>query len=147
MAKLTKKAFQHFNDDFGGYIVEDEMKPLIDAEYNKIRNTLYRMAFAYKCLYPNERPLSKRDYARLKFTEDVLWNKKTGLMQKRTKSENEAFQRGMRMLQLQKGCYPFQIDVRAEIENGNEEFCKFYYEGRYKKGSFIDKFVAHLHRF
>ena len=68
-----------------------------------------------------------------------------------SKVMDECFQRGMRMLQLEKGCYPFQINPHTEIKKETElgkEFLTFYEEGRYKKGSFIDKWgIPNIHRF
>lgn len=64
---------------------------------------------------------------------------------------DECFQRGMRMLQLEKGCYPFQINPHTEIKKETKlgkEFLEYYEEGRYKTGSFIDKWKIHeIHRF
>ena len=60
------------------------------------------------------------------------------------------FQAGMRMAQLEKGCYPFQInpylEIRKETELG-KEFKAFYEEGKIKKGGFIKKWrIDEIHR-
>lgn len=66
------------------------------------------------------------------------------------KFADENFQRGMRMLQLEKGCYPFQINPWTEMKKETDlgkEFEDFYEKGRFKKGGFIDKWKIHeIHR-
>ena len=109
MAKISKKAFEHFKGAYElqcGYIVEDEYyNEVIEPELKKMGNTLLRIEFMYKCLYPNEKPLSRKDYGRTRFTERTIRDKRTNLYQIRTKSENETFQRGMRSLNLQQKTY------------------------------------------
>ena len=34
-----------------------------------------------------------------------------------------------------------------ELIEEHEELNKFYYEGTYKRGSFVHKYIAHIHRF
>lgn len=43
-----------------------------------------------------------------------------------------------------KGLYPFGIREDDAIEK-YEEIRIYYEEGRYKRGSFVDKFIAHIH--
>ena len=150
MSKISKEAFNHWNliDENGyarfGYVFDDELEPLRDEIVKKMQHTLYMMKFAYQCLYPNERPLSKRDYGRLKFTERQIENKADMLWNCKTKSEDEAFQRGWRRLQIGKGLYPFGICESEAIEK-DEEIKRYYETGRYKRGGFVDKFIAHIH--
>ena len=62
----------------------------------------------------------------------------------RTKSEVQAFNRGMRKLQIGKGLYPFGISENEAIEK-YDEIKRYYETGRYKKGSFVDKHIAGIH--
>ena len=148
---VTKKAFEHWETELSkinGYIIDDELKPIQQEVWNKLNHTKIMIEFSYKCLYYGERPLSKRDYGRLKFTENQIWQHKSSVANKRTKSEDEAFQRGMRRLQIEKGLYPFKSNGRTMDEriNENPEIKKYYETGKYKRGGFVDKFIAHIHR-
>ena len=109
MAKMSKKAFEHFKGAYElqcGYIVEDDYyEEVIEQELKKMDNTILRIEFMYKCLYDGEKPLSRKDYGRTRFTERTIRDKRTTLYQVRTKSESDAFQRGMRNLNLQQKTY------------------------------------------
>ena len=59
----------------------------------------------FKCTYKGEKPLSKKDYGRTRFTHRIISDKLDTLYQIKTKSEDEAFQRGMRNLNLQQKTY------------------------------------------
>lgn len=150
---VTKEAFHHFKEinDFNcSWIVEDDFyKTEIEPEIKKIKQTRLRAEFMYKCLYLGEKPLSKKDYGRTRYTANLLWQKASSLCNVKTKSEDEAFQKGMRRLQIEKGLYPFKsngktIDERIE---DNPELKKYYETGRYTRGGFVDKYIADIHRF
>lgn len=144
---VTKNAFKHWDnelDKIAGYIIDDELEPLQKEVYNKLRHTEIIIEFSCKCLYDGERPLSKKDYGRLKFTENQIWQHKINVANKRTKSEDEAFQRGCRRLQIGKGLYPFGIRESEAIEK-YPEIKKYYETGRYKRGGFVDKYIANIH--
>ena len=147
---VTKNAFKHWDnelDKIKGYIIDDELENLQKEIWKKLINTKIMIEFSYKCLYDGERPLSKKDYGRLKFTENQIWQHKSSVANKRTKSENEAFQRGMRRLQIEKGLYPFKSNGKTIDEriNENPEIKKYYETGRYKRGGFVDKYIANIH--
>ena len=149
MAKLTRKAFEHFKGIYElkecSWIVDDDYyKEVVEPELDKMLHTKYMAEFMFKCLYPDERPLSKKDYGRTRFTHRKIDEKMNTLAQVRTKSEDEAFQRGWRRLQIGKGLYPFGIREDDAIEK-YEEIRIYYEEGRYRRGSFVDKFIAHIH--
>jgi len=147
---VTKNAFKHWDNELekiAGYIIDDELEPLQKEIWKKLRHTKIMIEFSYKCLYDDERPLSKKDYGRLKFTENQIWQHKTSVANKRTKSKNEAFQRGCRRLQIEKGLYPFKSNGKTIDEriNENPEIKKYYETGRYKRGGFVDKYIANIH--
>ena len=144
---VTKEAFEHFKGVYErhtGWEVDNETKAELDKEWQKMRNTMWRIKFSYQCLYPNEKPLTKRDYGRLKFTERTIQSKMGCISQVRTHEEVEVFNRGCRRLQIGKGLYPFGIRESEAIEK-YDEIRLYYEEGKYKRGGFVDKFIAHIH--
>ena len=68
MVKLTKESFQYFKGVYElpiSWTVEDEYYDrVIQPELDKMYWTQKRAEFMLECLYPNEKPLSKRDYGR-----------------------------------------------------------------------------------
>lgn len=145
MAKMSKKAFEHFKGVYErkncGWVVDNETMEELDQEYKKMKNTMWRIKFAYTCLYKGEKPLSKKDYARVRFTERKIQNKMDSICHVQTYEEVEAFGRGIRRLQIGKGLYPFGIGEDEAIEK-YPEIKKYYETGRYKRGSFVDKYIA-----
>lgn len=116
------------------YIVTDEYyNKVIIPEIKKINSTKRRAEFMFKCLYPGEKPLSKQDYNRTRFTHRILSDKLTNLYQIKTESQNESFQKGMRKLDLQKKTYGIfdwedienTVFVKDFIENGIINDVKF----------------------
>ena len=150
---VTKKAFQHFKGIYElpcGWEVEDEYyKEVIEPEIDKMYWTCIRAEFMYKCLYDGEKPLSKRDYGRTRFTHDTIHDKMTTLFQVRTKSEIRAFNRGIRKMQIQKALYATKLQKVPfkELLEEYEELKNYYERGVYKRGGYIDKFVQCIHRF
>lgn len=146
--KLTRKSFQNFkgvSELKCGWIVEDRyFEEVIRPEIDKMHHTQIMAEFAFKCLYKGERPLSKEDYKRVRYTHEKIRSKKSSLMQVRTKSEDEAFQRNIRAMKIQKGIYPTGIPFEEALQN--EEIKKYYEEGRYKKGGFVAKHIVPIHR-
>lgn len=146
MSKITKESFRYFKGIYElhcGWIVDDEyydetIKPQLDL----MKWAMFRCEFAFKCLYPNEKPLSKEDYGRTRYTHEKICSKRSTLMQVRTKSEDKSFQRNMRALKIQKGIYPTGMSFEEALEN--EEIKKYYETGRYKKGSFVAKCIVPL---
>ena len=110
MAKLTKESFQYFKGIYElpcGWVVEDDYyEDVIQPQLDLMKNAKYRAEFMFKCLYPNEKPLSKEDYKRTRYTHRKICDKRSTLMQVRTKSEDESFQRMGRKLKIVKGIYP-----------------------------------------
>ena len=148
MSKISKEAFEHFKGIYElecGWVVDDDYyEEVIKPEVDKMYWTCKRAEFMFKCLYPGEKPLSKQDYARTRFTHDKIYEKMDTTFQIRTKSEDEAFQRGWRRLQIGKGLYPFGISESEAIEK-DEEIKRYYETGCYKRGGFVDKFFANIH--
>ena len=148
MSKISKESFQYFKGVYElhcGWIVDDDyFKEVIEPELNKMRVTQIRAEFMFKCLYPNERPLSKEDYKRTRYAHRKICDKHDCLAQVRTKSENESFQRMCRKLQIQKGIYPLGLSFDEAMDD--EEIKDFYETGRYKGGSFVAKCIVPLNR-
>ena len=147
MAKVTKESFRYFKGVYelhcGWDVDDDYYDEVIQPQLDLMRNAMYRAEFMFKCLYPNERPLSKEDYKRTRFTHRSIWRKYTTLSQVQKKSDDEAFQRNMRNMKISKRVYPFGLSFEEAIK---DEDIKTYYEtGRYKKGSFVAKCIAPLH--
>lgn len=147
MAKLTKESFQYFKGVYElhcGWTVDDDYyNEVIEPELNKMRWAKYRAEFMFKCLYPNERPLSKEDYKRTRYAHRKICDKHDCLAQVRTKSEDESFQRMGRKLKIEKGIYPTGMSFDEAMEN--EEIRRYYETGRYKKSSFVAKCIVPLH--
>ena len=147
MAKLTKESFQYFKGVYElhcGWTVDDDYyNEVIEPELNKMRWAKYRAEFMFKCLYTNERPLSKEDYKRTRYAHRKICDKHDCLAQVRTKSEDESFQRMGRKLKIVKGIYPTGMSFDEAMEN--EEIRRYYETGRYKKGSFVAKCIVPLH--
>lgn len=150
MVKLTKQSFQYFKGVYElpcGWCVEDQYyEEVIQPELDKMKWAKYRAEFMFKCLYPGERPLSKEDYKRTRYTHMKICDKLSTLYQVETKSQKEARGRGMRKLKIQKGLYPFGIRFDEAIEK-YPEIKKYYEEGTCKQGSFVHKFIMPIHRF
>lgn len=147
MAKLTKESFRYFKGKkqlkCGWTVEEDYYKKVIRPEIRKMNATIIRAEFMFKCLYPDERPLSEGDYKRIRYTHRKICDKRDHLSQVRTNSEDEAFQRGMRKLKISKGVYPLGLSFDEAMEN--EEIRRYYETGRYKRGSFVAKCIVPLH--
>lgn len=147
MAKLTKESFQYFKGIYElpcGWVVEDDYyEDVIQPQLDLMKNAKYRAEFMFKCLYPNEKPLSKEDYKRTRYTHRKICDKRSTLMQVRTKSEDESFQRMGRKLKIEKGIYPTGMSFDEAMEN--EEIRRYYETGGYKKGSFVAKCIVPLH--
>lgn len=151
MVKLTKESFQYFKGVYElpiSWTVEDEYyEEVIQPELDKMYWTQKRAEFMLECLYPNEKPLSKRDYGRTRFTLERIMDKRLTLMQVEKKSQQEARCRGDRKMQIIKGfCVPFDVCFDDAIEN-YPEIKKYYEEGRCKQGGFIHKVIMPIHRF
>lgn len=147
MAKLTKESFQYFKGKKQlkcGWVVEDEFyEEVINPELKKMKWAMYRAEFMFKCLYPNEKPMSKEDYSRTRYAHRKIRDKRDHLMQVRTKSEHEANQRWGRKMKIEKGIYPTGMSFDEAMEN--EEIRRYYETGMYKKGSFVAKCIVPLH--
>ena len=121
MAKLTKESFQYFKGIYElpcGWVVEDDYyEDVIQPQLDLMKNAKYRAEFMFKCLYPNEKPLSKEDYKRTRYTHRKICDKRSTLMQVRTKSEDESFQRMGRKLKIVKGIYPTGMSFEEAMEN------------------------------
>ena len=145
--KLTKQSFQYFKGVYElhcGWVVDDDYyNEVIKTQLRKMKWAKYRCEFAFKCLYPNEKPLSKEDYKRTRYAHKKICDKMDCLAQVRTKSENESFQRMGRKLKIEKGVYPLGMDFEEAMKN--DEIKRYYELGRYKKGSFVAKCIAPLH--
>lgn len=148
MGKVTKESFRYFKgvrELRCGWVVEDDYyKEVIQPQLDKMKWAKYRAEFMFKCLYPNERPLSKEDYKRIRYTHRRICSKRSTLMQVEKKSEHEASQRFCRRLKIEKGVYPLGWSFEEAIEK-SEEIRRYYELGRYKKGSFVAKCIAPLH--
>ena len=152
MAKVTKKAFEHFKGVYEmecGWTVDNETMEALNQEWQKMKNTMWRIKFAYTCLYEGEKPLSKKDYGRVRFTERTIQQKMDSICHVYTHDEVNAFNRKIRRWQIEKGLYPFKTGGKSfnELIEEHEELRIYYEEGRYKRGSFVDKYIAHIHRF
>ncbi len=147
MAKITKESFKYFKGVYElqcGWTVDDDYyDEVIQPQLDLMKNAMFRAEFMFKCLYPNERPLSKEDYKRTRFTHRAIDRKFSTLSQVQKKSEDEAFQRGMRKMKICKGIYPFGLSFEEAIKD--EDIKRYYETGRYKKGSFVAKCIAPLH--
>ena len=147
MAKVTKESFRYFKGIYElqcGWIVDDDYyDKVIQPQLDLMKNAIYRAEFMFKCLYPNERPLSKEDYKRTRFAHRSIWRKYTTLSQVQKKSEDESFQRNMRKMKICKGIYPTGMSFDEAMEN--DEIRRFYETGKYKKGIFVAKCIVPLH--
>lgn len=146
--KLSKESFQYFKGIYElkdcGWIVSDEYyDEVVQPQLDLMKNAIYRTEFAFKCLYPNEKPLSKEDYSRTRYTHRKILQKRDTLMQVRTESENESFQKFSRKMKIEKGIYPLGISFDEAMEN--EEIKRYYEKGLYKKGSFVARHIVPLH--
>ena len=149
MAKLTKQSFQYFkgiSELRCGWTVEDDYyEEVIQPQLDLMRGAMYRAEFMFKCLYPNERPLSKEDYKRTRYAHRNISNKYHSLSQVQKKSVDDAFQRNIRKMKICKGIYPFGLSFEEAIKD--EEIKRYYEKGLYKEGSFVHKFIAPIHKF
>ena len=149
MAKLTKQSFQYFKGVYElpcGWTVEDDYyEEVIQPQLDLMKWAMYRAEFMFKCSYPNERPLSKEDYKRTRYTHMKICDKRDCLMQVEKQSTADGRNRGHRKMQIVKGIYPFGLSFEEAIKN--EEIKRYYEKGLYKKGSFVHKFIAPIHRF
>lgn len=147
MAKVTKESFKYFKGihelQCGWTVDDDYYDEVIQPQLDLMKNAMYRAEFMFKCLYKGERPLSKEDYKRTRFTHRSIWRKYTTLSQVQKKSEDEAFQRNMRKMKISKGIYPLGMSFDEAMEN--DEIKRFYETGKYKKGSFVAKCIVPLH--
>ena len=145
--KLTKQSFQYFKGVYElhcGWVVDDDYyDEVIKPELRKMKWAKYRCEFAFKCLYPNEKPLSKEDYKRTRYAHKKICSKRSTLMQVERKSVHEANQRFVRKMKIEKGVYPLGMDFKEAMKN--DEIKRYYELGRYKKGSFVAKCIAPLH--
>lgn len=146
--KLSKESFQYFKGIYElkdcGWIVSDEYyDEVVQPQLDLMKNTIYRAEFVFKCLYPNEKPLSKEDYSRIRYTHRKILQKRDTLMQVRTESENESFQRFGRKMKIEKGIYPLGISFEEAMKN--EEIKRYYEKGLYKKESFVARHIVPLH--
>ena len=150
MAKITKQSFEYFKGVYElkcGWCVEDEYyEEVIQPQLDLMKWAEIRAEFMFKCLYPNEKPLSKEDYKRTRYTHMKIWDKRSTLMQVEKQSRADARNKGHRKMQIVKGLYPFGISFDEAIEN-YEESKQYYEKGTYKRNSFIHKFIAPIHRF
>ena len=150
MAKVTKESFQYFKGIYElpcGWTVDDDYyDEVIQPQLDLMKNAIYRAEFMFKCLYPNERPLSKEDYKRTRYTHMKLCDKRDTLMQVEKQSRADARARGHRKMQIVKGLYPFGIEFDDAIEK-YDEIKEYYEKGTYKMNSFVHKFIAPIHRF
>lgn len=140
MAKMSKKAFKHFDDTEIYNVFDDELKSYRDELWYKMQATKFRAEFMFKCLYDGEKPLSKKDYSRTRFTHRKICDKMDRICNCKTKSEDQAFQEGCRKLLLSQKGYPFGLNAKNGMEN--PEIKKFIKTGKYKKGGFIDKWIV-----
>ena len=147
MAKVTKESFQYFKGVYElhcGWTVDDDYyREVIRPQLKLMRMAIIRCEFAFKCLYKGEKPLSKEDYARVRYTHRKLNAKFSTLSQVQTKSDDEAFQRGIRKMKISKGVYPFGLSFDEALKD--DDIKRYYETGRYKKGSFVAKCIAPLH--
>lgn len=149
MKKINKKAFEHFKGVYElkcGWEVDDDFyNEVIDPEITKLTATIYRAEFAFKCCYPGERPLSKKDYARVRFTHRILEEKCSTLCHVRTRTEIEESGKGVRAFQIQK--YLMGTDLSWEEALERPDVQMYIEEGRCKRGSWIHKYVVDIHHF
>lgn len=150
---VTKKAFQHFNGIYElectWTVTEKYHKEVIQPEINKMMHTKYMAEFMFKCTFKDEKPLSKKDYGRTRYTHNIICDKIDTLYQIRTDIERKKFSMGIRKLQIEKGLYPFKTGDKSfdELIEEYEELKLYYEEGKYKKGSFVDRYIAHISKF
>ena len=147
MAKVTKESFQYFKgvgELRCGWVVEDEYyEEVIRPQLDLMKNSIIRAEFMFKCLYKGERPLSKEDYNRTRYTHTKISNKFHQLSQVETKSHQEGMNRWFRKMQICKGIYPLGLTFEEAIKD--EEIKRYYEKGLYKSGSFVAKHIAPLH--
>ena len=128
-----------------GWVCKDEDYEKVQEQMDLLRAAKYRAEFMFKCLYKGERPLSKEDYARTRRTHSEIRSKLNGLAQVRTETQHNNQQKGMRKLKIQKGIYPTGLSWEEALQD--EEIKRFYETGRYKRGSFVARFIVPLNRF
>ena len=138
---VTREAFQHFNTNHGLVVEDNYHEYIVKPMINKVKHTKFLAEYAFKCMGG----MSKRDYARCRFTHEILCNKLDSLYQVRTESEDIKFQQGWRRLQISKGLYPFGLDVDEAIEN-YQEIRDYYLTGFYMPGGFVDKYIQGIHK-
>lgn len=128
-----------------GWTVEEEFyNAVIKPELRKMRHTEIMAEFMFKCLYKGEKPLSKEDYKRTRFTHRKIWSKRTTLAQVRTKNEVKAFAKKMRRWKIEKGVYPLGLNFEEALKN--EEIKKYYEDGLYAAGSFVEKVIVPINK-
>ena len=136
---VTCEAYNHFNTKKFKRIYPDELEQEHDELTSKIYHTILMAEYSYKCMGG----LSRKDYARVRYTHERLNDKLNMLYNQVTVSQDEFMQRGWRKLQISKGLYPYGISVEDAIKE-YPEIKNYYQTGVYKIGGFVDKHIAHI---